>query len=313
MPPPTSFLYLTSAMSGSMPVVSQSIMKAMVPVGASTVAWRCGSRARSPTLDASSQARAAACSSSSGTCAGVDRFSRVAVLAHDAQDRLAVVREARERALDGGDPRRLSVGLAAHQRGDRGGVGAALVRVVGQPARHQQRAEVGVAEAQRTVVVGVLRDRRRRVGGVVDQDLLRRDHHVDGVPEASTSNARSPGRSGHQVQRGQVAGRVVEEHVLGARVRGVDRRGVRAGVPVVDRGVELHAGIAADPGGAGHLPIRSRALIGLHRPAGRHRAGVQSPSLSTARMNSSVDAHRVVGVLEEHRIVGAARHVELAV
>ena len=37
MPPPTSFLYLTSAMSGSMPVVSQSIMKPMVPVGASTV------------------------------------------------------------------------------------------------------------------------------------------------------------------------------------------------------------------------------------------------------------------------------------
>ena len=38
-PPPTSFLYLTSAMSGSMPVVSQSIMKPMVPVGASTVTW----------------------------------------------------------------------------------------------------------------------------------------------------------------------------------------------------------------------------------------------------------------------------------
>ena len=37
MPPPTSFLYFTSAMSGSMPVVSQSIMKAIVPVGASTV------------------------------------------------------------------------------------------------------------------------------------------------------------------------------------------------------------------------------------------------------------------------------------
>ena len=37
-PPPTSFLYFTSAMSGSMPVVSQSIMNAIVPVGASTVA-----------------------------------------------------------------------------------------------------------------------------------------------------------------------------------------------------------------------------------------------------------------------------------
>jgi len=30
MPPPTSFLYLMSARSGSMPVVSQSIMKPMV-------------------------------------------------------------------------------------------------------------------------------------------------------------------------------------------------------------------------------------------------------------------------------------------
>ena len=37
MPPPTSFLYLTRARSGSMPVVSQSIMKPMVPVGARTV------------------------------------------------------------------------------------------------------------------------------------------------------------------------------------------------------------------------------------------------------------------------------------
>ena len=38
MPPPTRRLYLMSAMSGSMPVVSQSIMKPIVPVGASTVA-----------------------------------------------------------------------------------------------------------------------------------------------------------------------------------------------------------------------------------------------------------------------------------
>jgi hypothetical protein len=38
-PPPTSRLYLTIAMSGSMPVVSQSIRKAIVPVGASTVVW----------------------------------------------------------------------------------------------------------------------------------------------------------------------------------------------------------------------------------------------------------------------------------
>ena len=39
MPPSTSFLYFTRAMSGSTPVVSQSIMKPIVPVGASTVTW----------------------------------------------------------------------------------------------------------------------------------------------------------------------------------------------------------------------------------------------------------------------------------
>jgi hypothetical protein len=37
-PPPTSFLNFTSARSGSMPVVSQSIIRPMVPVGASTLA-----------------------------------------------------------------------------------------------------------------------------------------------------------------------------------------------------------------------------------------------------------------------------------
>ena len=38
LPPPTSSLNLTSEKSGSIPVVSQSIRKLIVPVGASTVA-----------------------------------------------------------------------------------------------------------------------------------------------------------------------------------------------------------------------------------------------------------------------------------
>src|SRR6266705_6923616 len=55
MPPPTSFLYLISARSGSMPVVSQSIMKPMVPVGASTVTWELRYPNFSPLARASSQ------------------------------------------------------------------------------------------------------------------------------------------------------------------------------------------------------------------------------------------------------------------
>ncbi len=55
-PPPTSFLNFTSEKSGSMPVVSQSIMKPMVPVGASTEACALRKPFASPVLITASQA-----------------------------------------------------------------------------------------------------------------------------------------------------------------------------------------------------------------------------------------------------------------
>ena len=67
IPPPTSFLYFTSAMSGSTPVVSQSIMKPMVPVGASTVACAFRKPCCSPISMTSSQTAFAASSRSLGT------------------------------------------------------------------------------------------------------------------------------------------------------------------------------------------------------------------------------------------------------
>src|SRR3546814_14522603 len=54
---------------------------------------------------------------------------------------------------------------------------------------------------------------------------------------------------GHEVQRGQIAGRVVEGHVLRAGIGAVDAGGGGAGGPLVDGGVVLHAGIGAGPGG----------------------------------------------------------------
>ena len=66
-PPPTSFFDLTSEKSGSTPVVSQSIMKLIVPVGASTVACALRKPETSPSSSASSHAWRAAASRSSGT------------------------------------------------------------------------------------------------------------------------------------------------------------------------------------------------------------------------------------------------------
>ena len=67
------------------------------------------------------------------------------------------------------------VRFAAHDGGDAGGVVASGVGVVGQAGGHEQRAEVGVAETQRTVVVRVAHDDFGGVAGVVHDDFLRGD------------------------------------------------------------------------------------------------------------------------------------------
>ena len=56
VPPPTSFFVLTRPRSGSMPVVSQSIMNEIVPVGARTVACELRTPCSSPSRTAASQA-----------------------------------------------------------------------------------------------------------------------------------------------------------------------------------------------------------------------------------------------------------------
>ena len=84
-----------------------------------------------------------------GHVRAVDVLERRAVLAHDAQHRLAVLLVAGERpAVVARHARRLRVGRAVHDGRDRRRVVAAGVAVVRQAARHQQRAEVRVAETR---------------------------------------------------------------------------------------------------------------------------------------------------------------------
>ena len=78
----------------------------------------------------------------------LDVADRGAVLRDHADHRRAVLLVAGVRAHPLRDLGRLAVRAARHQRRDRRRVRAALVRVVRQPARHQQRAEVRVAEAE---------------------------------------------------------------------------------------------------------------------------------------------------------------------
>jgi hypothetical protein len=104
--------------------------------------------------------------------------------AGSAGDVAALLRErggGAERRAGFGDAGGLPVGVAAEDGGEGGGEVAAGVGVVGQAEGHEQRAEVGVAEAERAVVVRVLGDHLGGVAGVVDDDLHRGGDDGDGV------------------------------------------------------------------------------------------------------------------------------------
>ena len=149
MPPPASCLYFTRAMSGSMPVVSQSIMKLIVPVGASTVACalrkpctRAGGEHFVPQRRGPRPCRYAG-------QAGVDLLDRVAVHLHHAEHRLAVLVVAVERPDRLGQLGAGQVGRAVQQRRDRAADAAGRRREsYGMPLGHEQAAEVRVAQAR---------------------------------------------------------------------------------------------------------------------------------------------------------------------
>ena len=213
-----------------------------------------------------------------------------AMVADDAQHGFAVFHEAREgaallRHFGGG-----RVADAGHDRRERAGDGAAGLAVIGDAGRHQQAADIGVAEAERAVVVGELRDFLRRELRHQHRDFQHDGPQAHRVLVGVDVDALGPRIAElQQVQRREIAGRVVEEHIFRARIGGADGAARRAGVPVVDRRVELDAGIGRGPGGVADLVPQLAGLQRAARPC--RRDGVmrlQSPSVSTACRNSSV-------------------------
>ena len=227
-----------------------------------------------------------------------------AMVANDAQHRFGIPVVFREGAELFGHFRRRGVGDACHQRGDRAAQGAALIAVIGQAGPHQQTADIGVTETQGTVVVGPLRD---LLGGELCHqygDFQGDRPQPHRVLEHRDIDAALLTLERHQIQRGQVACRVVEEHVLRARVGGVDAAGIRAGVPFVDRGVELQTRVGGRPGGVGNLVPQILGADGL-----RHFAVLavdQVPVLVVTDSSQKVvcDADRIVGVLSGYRQIG---------
>ena len=185
--------------------------------------------------------------------AAADAVRRAPVVADHPPHRLAVGLEAGKGAHFARHLGRGGVGGSGHDRRDGGANGATLRRVVGNAGGHQVAADVGVAQAQRAEFVGQLGDPGRREMRHHHRDFENHGPQPDRVLEPADVEARALALERQQIQRGEVARGVVEEHVLRARVRGVDPPRFRAGVPLVDGGVVLQSRIGAGPGGVRDL------------------------------------------------------------
>ena len=232
------------------------------------------------------------------------------MLLHDPEHRLSVLRVLAERTLHLRHPGRLRERAAGHDRGDGAGKAAALIGVVSKAHRHEQGAEVGVAKPKRTQRLRVLADRGSGVGGVGDDDLLAGEADVDGAPKPVDVDLAVLGLELHEVQGQKVAGGVVQEDELRARVGGIDAARVRDHVPVLDRGVELQPRVPADPCRLGDVLPEVTRLVGVDDPAVDDRFGRPLLAVGDSLHELVGDSDRVVGVLELDRVVGAAGHVE---
>ena len=164
-----------------------------------------------------------------------------------------------ERGAGLGDARRLPIRITTKDRGECSGEVAAGIGVIRQTERHQQRAEVCVAETEWAIVVRVLRDHLGGITRGVDDDLHRSGDDADGVTVRGNVELASRSEELQEIEGSKVAGGVIEEHVLRAGIGRIDACRVFTGVPTINGGVELHAGVAALPGGFGD---------GVHQIAG---------------------------------------------
>src|SRR5207244_10748214 len=94
--------------------------------------------------------------------------------------------------------------------------------------------------------MGVLGDFLDRITRIIDNDFLGCDEDAHRRLEPLEVERALRGFEFHQVERGEIAGGVIEKKIFAARIGGILAAGAFAGVPFMNGGIELHLGIAAD-------------------------------------------------------------------
>ena len=143
------------------------------------------------------------------------------------------------------------------------------------------------------------------ITGMVHQDFLGHEENPAGRCEPLNVKAAVGPAKLHQIDARQIAGCVVEKHVFAARIRGVDPPGIGAGMPAIDRGVVLHAGIAALPGALRH-PFKHIPGLETWAGLGRIRDPAGGPRVvAIDRFHELVrEPNRKIGILKQNRTIG---------
>ena len=141
------------------------------------------------------------------------------------------------------------------------------------------------------------------ISGVINQDFLRGDRDVDSMA-IGFHVKRAIRRELQEVQAGQVASRIIEEHVFAARIAGIDASRVLDGVPAVDGGIVLHTRISAMPRGFRNFPHQVFRFVSIDNAAIDDSASGEVGIPRDCDHEVVGDANRVVRVLKEDRAVG---------
>ena len=146
----------------------------------------------------------------------------------------------------------------------------------------------------------------RRIAGVIDDDFLRGDENAHRSLEALDIEHAIVALEFHQVQRGEIAGGVVEEDVFRAGIGGMNRLGALAGVPFLHRAIVLEAGVSANPCAFRDFLEEFAGVLLIERPAGGDGARPPFPPFERGPHEFVADAHGKVFVLIHHAAVGVA-------
>ena len=223
------------------------------------------------------------------------------MLAHHPLVGLSIALIAVVGANNAGQLRATAIGGGSHQRGERGSHGAATLGVIAKAHGHQQSAEVGITDAQLAIVDSCLADRLGREIGETDRDVHGRDDHFHRLGEAHLIEGVVITQELQQIERGQVARRVVQAHVLRAWIGCGDATSLGVRVPVVDGVVVLKPRIGTGPRRLTDLAEQLTGVNGLDNLTGGSSTEPEGAAFINRAHELVIDPHRVVGILVLHR------------